>query len=155
MLYRWEASPLTWLLARRAVTAGEVRERALALSERGEASIPLEWPTTKLLSWPDPQSSESGLELAISPAGHDPRRRGSWGSAVFVDDAGKTFVHGRSLRQYFIDRDGHPVLTVDGSPIHVVVDAGGDPALDEYGAPVLGPVDVPPGCEVRRSPRRG
>jgi hypothetical protein len=34
-------------------------------------------------------------------------------------------------RQYFIDRDGYPVLTTDGHPVHIVVDEDTVPVLDE------------------------
>jgi hypothetical protein len=47
------------------------------------------------------------------------------GSAVFADAEGQTFRWGLALRQYFIDRDGNPVLTVDGRPVHLLVDDRG------------------------------
>jgi Clp amino terminal domain, pathogenicity island component len=44
-------------------------------------------------------------ELAPSPAGHDPRRRRPWGSAVF-EIPGRPWSPANG--QYYIDRDGHP-----------------------------------------------
>jgi len=35
--------------------------------------------------------------------------------------------------QYFIDRDGYPVLTTNGQPVHLVVDENTVPVLDEHG----------------------
>jgi hypothetical protein len=55
---------------------------------------------------------------------------------------------GGLARQYFLDRDGYPVLTTDGQPVHVVVDEHGMPVLDEHGRQLLGPVEVPPGGQV-------
>jgi hypothetical protein len=55
---------------------------------------------------------------------------------------------GMLARQYFLDRDGYPVLTTDGRPVHVVVDEHGMPVLDEQGRERLGPVEVPEGGTV-------
>jgi hypothetical protein len=57
---------------------------------------------------------------------------------------------GRALRQYFVDRDGNPVLTVDGRPVGLLVDQHGDFTRDAQGRPI-GPAEIPPGCEVRRA----
>jgi hypothetical protein len=46
-------------------------------------------------------------------------------------------------RQYLIDRDGYPVLTTDGRPVHVVVDEDTVPVLDEHGHERIGPVEIP------------
>jgi len=91
----------------------------------------------------------SGLELAPTPDGKDPRRRRPWGSAVFADAEGRTFRRGLALRQYFIDRDGNPVLTADGRPVHRLVDEQGQQVLDGEGRPLIGAVEIPPGCRVR------
>jgi hypothetical protein len=97
----------------------------------------------------------SGLELAPTPDGKDPRRRRPWGSAVFADAEGQTFRLGLALRQYFIDRDGNPVLTVDGRPVHLLVDERGQQVLDGEGRPLIGAVEIPPGCQVRTHHQRG
>jgi hypothetical protein len=55
---------------------------------------------------------------------------------------------GMLARQYFVDSDGYPVLTIDGRPVHVVVDEQGMPVLDEQGRRIFGPVEIPPGCQV-------
>jgi hypothetical protein len=60
------------------------------------------------------------------------------GSAVFADAEGQTFRWGLALRQYFIDRDGNPVLTADGQPVHRLVDQ-----------------QRPPGCQIRTYHQRG
>ena len=67
---------------------------------------------------------------------------------MFTDASGRTFQQGRAVRQYFIDRDGHPVLTTDGRPVHLLLDDRGEPVRDEHGKGIIGPVEVPPGCEV-------
>jgi len=91
------------------------------------------------------------LELAPSPAGHDPRRRRPWGSGVFA-------VPGKSGSpangQYFIDRDGFPVSTRDGAPVHILTDDHGM-VLDKEGHGILTEVPVPEGSQVRAYPRDG
>jgi hypothetical protein len=57
-------------------------------------------------------------------------------------------MRGWSPLRCFIDRDGHPVLTADGRPVHVVVDEQGRAVRGEHGHWVLTPVEVPPGVEV-------
>jgi ClpA/ClpB-like protein len=91
------------------------------------------------------------LELAPTPEGKDPRRRLPWGSRVFVDPIGKPikWAESNALRQYFIDRDGHPVLTTDGRPVHLAYDEQGQEALDEHGWPLFVAVEVPEGSAVR------
>jgi len=54
--------------------------------------------------------------------------------------------------QYFIDRDGYPVLTIDGRPVHIVVDEDTVPVLDEHGREVLGPVEIPEGVTLITRP---
>ena len=94
-----------------------------------------------------------GLELAATPDGKDARRRRPWGSAVFADDQGRTFRQGLALRQYFIDRDGNPVLTGDGRPVHLLMDEQGQPVFDAEGRPLVSAVEIPPGCQVRAHER--
>jgi predicted DNA-binding transcriptional regulator AlpA len=95
------------------------------------------------------------LELAPTPQGLDPHRRRPWGSAVFHSSTGEPARQGVALRQYLIDRDGNPVLTTDGRPVHLLIDDEGRLVLDEEGQPILTAVDVPEGSEVRSHPRRG
>jgi len=92
-----------------------------------------------------------GLALAPTPQGKDPRRRQPWGSRIFVDGKGKPILWADSgeLRQYFIDRDGYPVLTTDGQPVHVALDEQGQEVLDARGWPVVVAVEVPEGSAVR------
>ena len=54
--------------------------------------------------------------------------------------------------QYFIDRDGYPVLTTDGRPVHIVVDGDTVPVLDEHGHHMLGPVEIPEGAMLITGP---
>lgn len=151
---RWERGPLTCQLAQRGVEGEELLRRTLIVTEAaGEGEN--DWPLMSLLPWPgfDDEARRSRLELATSPSGHDPWRRRDWGSIMFVDGAGKMFHRGKAVRQYFIDRDGHPVLTADGRPIHVLVDEDGNALRDQDGSPRFGPVEIPPGCSV--VPARG
>jgi hypothetical protein len=55
---------------------------------------------------------------------------------------------GERAAPYFIDRDGHPVLTADGRPVHLLVDEHGDEVRDAQGRSI-GPVEIPPGCRVK------
>ncbi len=145
---KWDRCPLTAMVARRGVDASEVRQRTIAVSEAGDGALPAGWAQRGLGSWPDLDASQDNVELSKSPAGHDPRTRRSWGSVMFSDAAGRTFHQGRAVRQYFIDRDGYPVLTTDGRPVHLLLDEQGEPVRDEHGKGVVGPVEIPPGCEV-------
>jgi hypothetical protein len=77
------------------------------------------------------------------------------GSAVFADAEGQTFRWGLALRQYFIDRDGNPVLTADGQPVHRLVDQQRQQVLDGEGRPLIGAVEIPPGCQIRTYHQRG
>ena len=101
-------------------------------------------------SGPGPQESATRIprppdpELAPSPTGHDPRRRKPWGGAGF-SVAGKALLP----RQYFLDRDGHPMLTTDGQPVFSLQDEQGKDVLDEAGKGILTPVEIPEGSEVR------
>lgn len=103
-------------------------------------------PLTALPAMPDPAA---GLDLAPSPAGHDPRRRKPWGSRVFVDADGRPIRNGMALRQYLVDRDGHPILTRDRHPIHEHVDEQGQPVLDAEGRPTITAVEIPPGSQIQ------
>jgi hypothetical protein len=94
----------------------------------------------------------STLELAPNPLGHDPRRRRPWGSRGFGVPLGRPPKQGMLGRQYFIDRDGYPVLTTDGRPVHVVVDEDTVPVLDEHGHERIGPVEIPDGARLIAGP---
>ena len=92
------------------------------------------------------------LEQAPNPLGHDPRRRRPWGSRGFGVPLDRPPKKGMLGRQYFIDRDGYPVLTTDGQPVHIVVDEDTVPVLDEHGHETIGPVEVPEGAEMIMGP---
>ena len=126
-----------------------VRRRVLEVTE-GVAVPPPPAPAPP----PDPEEAmrriASGLELAVTPAGKDPRRRMPWGSRIFVDADGRPIkrADGQELRQYYIDRDGNPVLTTDGQPVHAVFDEHGREVTDEDGRPLIVPVEIPDGSSV-------
>ena len=148
---RWESFAAGWL-RRHGVDAPAVRQRVVDLTEGAEPPAPAPLPADEPPSAADVDPAP-GLELAPNPDGRDPRRRRPWGSAMFVDDDGRTFRYGIALRQYFIDRDGHPVLTADGRPVHVRVNEPGDQVRDAEGRSI-GPVEIPPGCRVKARDER-
>jgi predicted DNA-binding transcriptional regulator AlpA len=131
----------------RGLDPAEVRRRVLDLTEGVAVPPPPEAPWREL----DPEAAMGrvapGLELAVTPAGKDPRRRMPWGSRVFVDADGRPIkgADGQTLRQYYIDRDGNPVLTSDGQPVHAVFDEHGREVTDEDGRPLIVPVEIPDG----------
>ena len=149
----WPGAHPDALIAERGGDAASLRERLISVTDgmlpAPEPPPPRAWPPTapkRVRRPPEP-------ELAPSPLGHDPRRRKPWGSAVFGTPEGKAFTQGRWLRQYFIDRDGYPVLTTDGQPIHTLIDEEGRPVLDEDGRQIVTVVDVPPAARVRAYPQ--
>ncbi len=89
------------------------------------------------------------LELAASPAGHDPRRRRPWGSRVF-EIPGRPWSPANG--QYCVDRDGYAVLTHDGKPVHTLVDEHRRLILDEGDQAVLTTTQIPAGSRVRLHP---
>lgn len=93
-----------------------------------------------------PLRAPLGPPLAPSPAGHNPLARQPWGSAVFDEPDGVTSTRTDLVRQYFVDRDGSPVLTTDGRPVHLLRDEEGKPAHGEEGQLLLTPVEMPDGC---------
>ena len=148
----WDASLLGGRLAEAGVDAASVRRRVVELTEAEAAGDPLpQAPPTVALpeEVPDPAAR---LDLAPTPDRRDPRRRRPWGSMVFLDPDGQPVRHGSSLRQYYIDRDDHPVLTRDGRPIHRLLDRDGRPLRDDHGRPRIGPVDVPAGSHIAPDP---
>jgi predicted DNA-binding transcriptional regulator AlpA len=128
----WGDSWMTADLRRRGIDADDLRERVMLAREEDM-----------------PAANGSTLELAKSPAGHDPWKRVPWGSAVFHVD-GRPVTMGNALLQYCIDRDGFPVLTTDGGPVHLKVDAAGKLVLDATGHPILDRVEIPPGSGVQQ-----
>jgi hypothetical protein len=134
-------------LQRRGIDPAALRQRVVDFTEGGELPEPA--PPADEPGWPAELDLAPGLELAPTPNGKDSRRRRPWGSAVFADAEGRTFRQGLALRQYFIDRDGNPVLTADGRPVHLLVDESGQEVLDAEGRPIIGVVGIPPGCRVR------
>lgn len=139
----WDALAVAPLLAKHGAEEEVVRERVIASTDRGLAEgarvpeVILQSTASERISRP-PEP-----ELAPTPGGHDPRRRLPWGSAVVTDSRGNPMRLGSALRQYLIDRDGNPVLTVDGQPVHLLVDDKGKLILDEQGNPILAAVEVP------------
>jgi hypothetical protein len=140
--------PTGWI-AHSGITAEAVRQRVVDATEGvalPEPPEPLEPPTR---SEPRPMDA---LDLAPNPLGHDPRRRHPWGSRGFGVPLDRPPKPGMLGRQYFIDRDGYPVLTTDGRPVHVVVDEDTVPVLDEHGHQMIGPVEIPQGARMIMGP---
>lgn len=138
-------------MQRRGIDPAALRQRVVDSTEGGELPAP---PPADEPARPAELDLAPGLELAPTPDGKDPRRRRPWGSAVFADAESRTFRQGLALRQYFIDRDGNPVLTADGRPVHLLVDESGQEVLDAEGRPVIAAVEIPPGCQVRAHHQR-
>jgi hypothetical protein len=142
---RWDSGFGVGWLRRHSVDAAALRRRVVDFTEPGELPEPV--PPAAGPPWPGVPDPAAGLELAPTPSGKDPRQRRPWGSVMFTDDEGRTFRQGLALRQYFIDRDGTPVLTADGRPVHLLVDEHGNHVLDAEGRGI-GPVEIPSGCRV-------
>ena len=142
----WEEGSLPLCAVLPEVRATALHERLMA---KTEGMMPASEPSA-----PRPRLRESAVrlahppepELAPSPAGHDPRRRRPWGSAVF-EIPGKPWTPANG--QYCIDRDGYAVLTTDGQPVGSLHDKEGKTVLDEDGNGILTAVEVPDGSEVR------
>lgn len=145
---RWGQDMLSHGIERRGLDRATLRDRVLALRAARTGLAPPPPPGPALGPWPPPPACPPNLHLAPSPAGHDPWRRRPWGSAIFSDAEGRPLSRGRAVLQYLIDRDGYPVLTTDGRPVHDLLDEDGNEVLDESGAPVMGATDVPPGSRV-------
>lgn len=142
---RWDGSFTTGWLQRRGIDPHVVRQRVVDVTEEAvpPAPSPLAAPA------PEPELElATGLKLAPTPDGQDPRRRQPWGSEIFVDAAGRPARQGLALRQYFVDRDGNPVLTTDGRPVHLLRDEQGQHVLDAEGTPIITAVEIPPGSQV-------
>jgi Clp amino terminal domain, pathogenicity island component len=140
--------PTGWV-ARSGITADAVRQRVVDATEGvalPEPPEPLEPPP------PSEAGPADALDLAPNPLGHDPRRRYPWGSRGFGVPLDRPPKEGMLGRQYFIDRDGYPVLTTDGRPVHVVVDEDTVPVLDEHGREMFGPVEIPEGARLIDGP---
>ena len=146
---RWDGGAPSGYLVKRGVSADAVRARVVAMTEATEgppetaSSAPLRATAERRV----PRPPEP--ELALTPDGRDPRRRRPWGSAVFHDAEGRPLQQGIALRQYFVDRDGNPILTTDGRPVHVLIDDEGRFVLDEAGHPIIAAVEVPPGSALK------
>ena len=140
--------PSGWV-ARAGITGEAVRQRVVDVTEgvaRPEPAEPIEPPP------PSAAHPADALDLAPNPLGHDPRRRRPWGSRGFGVRLDRPPREGMLGRQYFIDRDGYPVLTTDGRPVHIVVDEDTVPVLDEHGHEMVGPVEIPAGARMITGP---
>ena len=131
-----------------------VRRRVLEVTE-GVAVPPPPSTRAAARSRGGDASAGAGARAGADPEGKDPRRRMPWGSRIFVDADGTPIKHtgGQALRQYYIDRDGNPVLTRDGQPVHEVFDEHGQEVLDEDGRPLVVPVEIPEGSRLESHPR--
>jgi Clp amino terminal domain, pathogenicity island component len=141
---QWDSGIVTGWLARCGITAEAVRRRVADVTE----GVALPEPAPLGEPVPREPVATGGLELAPNPMGKDPLRRKPWGSVAFQVPQGRPIRPDMIPRQYFLDRDGYPVLTTDGRPVHFVVDEDLVPVLDPHGRYMLGPVEVPPGGTV-------
>jgi len=139
---RGGASPRSHLLWSYGFEAELLHARVLAATE-GVTEVP-QSPEAERAVKPERVTPRPDLELAPTPACHDPWRRQPWASLAFCDASGPV-IQGRTLRQYFVDRDGNPVLTADGLPVHLTLDDG-VPRVDCHGHRIVIPVEVPPGA---------
>ena len=141
----WDHEVVGAWLSRCGISSGAVRQRVLDITE-GVTTL-----DQHLVSEPPPEPDPAdALDLAPNPLGHDPRRRNPWGSVAFQAPQGRPPRVGMLARQYFVDRDGYPVCTREGQPVHIVVDRHGLPVLNERGMLTYGPVEIPPGCRVAK-----
>lgn len=136
------------------IDAEAVRDRVMALTEdpsrHFEPLEPPRRPRERRARWAGKEP-----QLALSPLGHHPDRRRTWGSGVFPNPDGNAggIMQGNALLQYFIDRDGYPVLTTTGKPVHTLIDPQGNHVLDADGMAQLTVIDVPPGSRLHAYPR--
>ena len=141
---RWDGGIVSGWLARCGITAEAVRRRVVDVTE----GVTLPDPVPLGAPSPTEPVAMGGLALAPNPLGKDPLQRKPWGSVAFQVPQGRPIRPDMIPRQYFLDRDGYPVFTTDGRPVHFVVDEQGVPVLDPQGRYMLGPVEVPPGATV-------
>jgi Clp amino terminal domain, pathogenicity island component len=120
-----------------------LRQRVMDATE----GVALPEPPARLEPAPEPDLL-AGLELAPNPDGRHPLQRRPWTTRWILDRDGRRIMRGWSPLQCFVDRDGYPVLTADGRPVHVVVDEQGKAVRGEHGHWVLTPVEIPPGVQV-------
>src|SRR4029453_15634376 len=95
--------PPRWV-TRSGITADAVRQRVLDATEGVALSgaPPLEPPPPSQAPW------AHALDLAPNPLGHDPRRRGPWGSRGFGVPLGRPPKRGGWAGQYFDAPAGYP-----------------------------------------------
>ncbi len=153
LIERWSEDGTPAYMAKPGLDRDALRQRVVAMTEETrevpDTPTPPQPPTTAERRIPRPPEPD----LAMSPSGHDPRRRRPWGPAVFHDTEGLPVKQGIALGQYFVDRDGNPVLTTDGRPIHLLIDDNGRDVLDEAGQPIVAPVEVPLGSAIKPTPK--
>lgn len=145
---KWSRNPFSAMLEARGVSAAEVQERTIAVGEG--MLVQSVGASPQLRPWPDLWPSLDEVMLAPSPIGKDPVTNREWSSVMFADSEGHTFSHGQTLRQYYVDDDGYPVLTTTGAPVHLMLDDDGQPIRDPQGRGIVTQVEVPLGCGVNR-----
>lgn len=133
-------------LVSRGITSAISYDRVLAITE---GTVPI-WNLPAVESASEKRrSTYIGPDLAPTPAGRDPRRRKPWGSIPFLDAKLCAMTVGSTVLQYQVDRDGNPVLTVEGRPIRVAIDDDGEPVPDANGEPTFEAFDPPPDAKIR------
>lgn len=147
---------LRLLLAPEVIDSGAVRERTVARTEDPTMSLaPAPTMATPRFGELELRWTGDRPELAPSPLGHHPERRRPWGSGTFSRADGKPgeFRQGKQSLQFRIDRDGYPVLSTDGRPVHLLIDENGHHVLDGRGRPQHTVLDPPPESKTQAYPR--
>lgn len=127
----WDDAPILAKIVGQ-VKKADIVSRVVAITE----GLDVEY-----VSVPPPQipmiARTNGLQLRPTPDGSDPFLRKPWCSRHSTDED----VANGFPSQYLIDRDQHPILTVDGSFVDLAVGSDGQVLLDTNRRPVL--VTVP------------
>ena len=133
------------LLKMRGIDEAALRPRVLAITE-GTAN-PTELAAATL---PPTRRVEryAGPKLARSPEGRDPWRRRPWGAILIHDADGNPIKRDGRWLNYFIDRDGHPVLSTNGEPIRPAM-KDGEALRDENGDRIHEAFKLPAGVTLK------
>ncbi len=151
-------------LERTGVTPERLRDQVLRVTAEPTQSVDAVTPPSSTAGPHDTelvvdhaQTDSSGslaFEFAPTPSGHDPRERKPWSSELFRDGNGRPLdmEPQAGWRQYYVDRDGNPVLSTTGKAVHILLDARNALVTNEMGEPVLVAIEVPPGRDIDTRP---
>jgi hypothetical protein len=110
----WDLSPVGEQLLRRGVTAAELKDRVLRVTEGIDAHVLLAQMPEARTAVSRPERPAFPFELARSPTGQDPRRRVPWSTRSVVDRHNQVVQIDGTPALYYVDRDRHAVRTIDG-----------------------------------------